>query len=152
MRLIGMGERALQLLVQASWFGHGLVAAQAWLSPPVSYPAWLAETLLCPCHAATGAGRQPRALGSRVAQPHSGCPPTCCRSLHHPVQRSKDRVAFKQQLYRHQSVRLDIARSRIELDAARWVHVSSFDCFVSIEATIEVTIEATIEARLVWEM
>jgi len=37
------------------------------------------------------------------------------------MQRSNDRVAFKQQLWRHQSVRLDIARSRVELDAARWV-------------------------------
>ncbi|KAI7835657.1 hypothetical protein COHA_010449 [Chlorella ohadii] len=43
------------------------------------------------------------------------------RALQLLVQRSNDRVAFKQQLWRHQSVRLDIARSRVELDAARLV-------------------------------
>ena len=35
------------------------------------------------------------------------------------VQRSGERTAFGAPLYRHQSVRLDIAQSRIELDAAR---------------------------------
>ncbi|KAL4422623.1 hypothetical protein ABPG75_008820 [Micractinium tetrahymenae] len=43
------------------------------------------------------------------------------RALGLLVQRSESRVAFRQQLYRHQSVRLDIARSRMELDAARLV-------------------------------
>jgi hypothetical protein len=36
------------------------------------------------------------------------------------LQRSEARVAFKKKLSLHQSARLDIARSRLELDAARW--------------------------------
>ncbi|EFN52386.1 hypothetical protein CHLNCDRAFT_138837 [Chlorella variabilis] len=43
------------------------------------------------------------------------------RALELMVQRSEERTAFRQKLWRHQSVRLDIARSRIELDAARLV-------------------------------
>jgi alkylation response protein AidB-like acyl-CoA dehydrogenase len=35
------------------------------------------------------------------------------------TQRSDERTAFKQKLWQHQSVRLDLARSRMELDAAR---------------------------------
>ena len=37
------------------------------------------------------------------------------------LQRALSRTAFKQVLADHQGVRLDIARSRLELDAARWV-------------------------------
>ncbi|KAL4449032.1 hypothetical protein ABPG77_007749 [Micractinium sp. CCAP 211/92] len=43
------------------------------------------------------------------------------RALALLVQRSQSRVAFRQPLHRHQAVRLDIARSRMELDAARLV-------------------------------
>ncbi|GAB4815191.1 hypothetical protein N2152v2_002237 [Parachlorella kessleri] len=43
------------------------------------------------------------------------------RALELMVKRAGDRTAFGASLYRHQSVRLDIANSRVELDAARLV-------------------------------
>ena len=43
------------------------------------------------------------------------------RALGLMTQRALQRTAFRQKLARHQAVRLDIARSRIELDAARLV-------------------------------
>ena len=45
----------------------------------------------------------------------------CCLPPGPLLQRALSRVAFKKVLADHQGVRLDIARSRIELDAARWV-------------------------------
>ena len=111
MRLIGMGERALQLLVQVRKAWHLCGQSGRLHGPPVEMNAQ-----------------------GRVPCVHNSTSAVVCFQLalslqfltHLPLcapfaQRSNDRVAFKQQLWRHQSVRLDIARSRVELDAARWV-------------------------------
>lgn len=56
---------------------------------------------------------------------HTSCLSAPARTPAAHLQRSQSRVAFRQPLFRHQSVRLDIARSRMELDAARWVGLPS---------------------------
>jgi hypothetical protein len=108
MRLIGMGERALELMTQAS---------QPPACLPGRPPAGLPPNVQC-WVCVPSLSRPEKAEGAMVlltaSQPFSPvCLPPAC------LQRSEARVAFKKKLSLHQSVRLDIARSRLELDAAR---------------------------------